>query len=249
MKRPHSLKSRILGVARVLLARSRWDGGRRELDGSRSGEALIESKSHRIRGVYMHIHKCAGTSLIDALETVPEVICCVARPGNFDRRTGRERIPDDIWSRSIKFTFVRHPYDRLYSAYNMFAKSPKWRGVFPTFRDLVEFLSWCDVRGHQVATETDTASFVQSIGNIIHHCSAYDNPKYRIEEMDVVGRVEFLDRDYLRVAEELGCELPPVPRLRTGGMSGSYRERLSEWERDAIFTIYRADFEAYGYER
>jgi len=233
----------------MLVTRSPLGGTRRGRSETMSGEALIEAKSHRIRGVYMHIHKCAGTSLIDAFETVPEVICCVARPGNFDRRTGRERIPENIWSRSVKFTFVRHPYDRIHSAYTMFAKSPKWRSLFPEFRDLVEFLSWCDVRRHHVATETDTATFVQSIGNVIHHCSAYDNPKYRIAEMDLVGRVESLDRDYLAVAERLGCELPPVPRLRVGGASGSRRNRLSAWERDAIFDIYRADFEAFGYDR
>ena len=59
-----------------------------------TGEKLIEEKTDTIRGVYMHIHKCGGTSLISAFKNHPAIISCNSRPCNLTESTGRERIPD-----------------------------------------------------------------------------------------------------------------------------------------------------------
>ena len=40
-----------------------------------SGEETLAKKSATVKGIFMHIHKCAGTSLIDAFELAPEIIC------------------------------------------------------------------------------------------------------------------------------------------------------------------------------
>lgn len=212
------------------------------------GESILQSKSATVRGIFMHIHKCAGTSLIDAFETRPEVVSCVARPGNFPRRTGRERIPDKMWRNSVKFTFVRNPYDRVVSAYKMFIKTPVWRSLFPRFEDFVEFLRWADVDRHRVEEETPVDDYVLTIGNLIHHCSAYHNPKYMLDEMDHIGRLETIDDDLVKISAMLDTALPGIPRLNKSKGNRHYHDYYNGKTRRLVHDLYRADIERFEYE-
>lgn len=81
------------------------------------GSKLIQKKLGKIQFIFVHIHKCAGTSFIEAIEKSPNAICCASIPGDYMGRTGRNLIPERVWEQSLKFTCVRNPYARVVSAY------------------------------------------------------------------------------------------------------------------------------------
>lgn len=198
--------------------------------------------------IFMHIHKCAGTSLYRTLGDLPGFVCCVARPGDFPYRLSREYIPDEIWAGAFRFTFVRNPYSRLVSAFKMFSSSPPWARTFRTFDEFVEFLRWADVDAHRVDREyRSELEFTDTIGNVIHHCSSFHNPKYRLGEMHFVGRLESMESDLMVVARELGVERIELPRLNPTA-PGDYRAYYTPRTREIVAAKYRRDLERFGYE-
>ncbi len=213
-----------------------------------TGEVLIEKKAESVRGIFIHIHKCAGSSLINAFINNPVVISCIARPGNFPGRTGRERIPDAIFDKSVKFTFVRNPYARVVSAYRMFMTSMTWRYLFPTFKDFVDFLRWTNVHDHHVEKQIPTNEYTRTIGNLIHHCSSYHNPKYMIDQMDYIGRLETLDIDLKKIAKMLEINHFTVPHINKLGKAYDYRDYYSQFTREIINKLYQEDIDLFGYQ-
>lgn len=212
-----------------------------------SGEQLIKEKSTSICAIYMHIHKCGGTSLMDAIKKHPQIIACAARPGNFPIRTGRNRIPFNMWNKSFKFTFVRNPYIRLVSAYLMFTKMKIWKPIFPTFRDFVEFLEWSNIHEHSVEQETPIKLFGTTIGNIIHHCSSYHNPKYCISEMDFIGRIENFDEDLKVISKKLQIPLIVNKKLNRSKKNYDYRLFYTEDLTRRVYRLYQEDIDRFGY--
>lgn len=212
-----------------------------------SGEELLKKKADSVKGIYMHVHKCAGTSLIEAFERSPKVISCTSRPGNFLKRTGRERIPDRIWENSYKFTFIRNPYARVGSAYLMFISSEKWQTLFPAFKDFVLFLKWSNVKEHYVNEEIAINDYIEKIDNIIHHCSLYHNPKYLLSEMDYIGKLETIEDDFKVLSKQIGLNLNELPHQNKSKKHYDYRDYYDAETRKIIYQIYQDDIERFGY--
>ena len=61
----------------------------------KKGSILLQEKELTMKVLFMHVHKCAGTSLIETLANKSEYIACSSRPGDFPGRTGKEYIDDD----------------------------------------------------------------------------------------------------------------------------------------------------------
>ena len=211
------------------------------------GDRLIETKSQSVRGVFVHIHKCAGTSLVEAFADNPHVISCLARPGVFPGRTGRAHIPDQVFDQCIKFTFVRNPYTRIVSAYKMFHASYIWKDCFPTFDHFVEFIQWTNIHSHKVEKEISISKFMNSMEDIIHHCSSYHNPKYMLDQMDYIGRVETIGDDLKKLAEILKIEPIKVKHLNKHKNDYDYRQYYSTSSKDLISKLYQKDIERFEY--
>lgn len=211
-----------------------------------TGEKLLFERHESITGIFMHVHKCAGTSFITAISNCPELISVVARPGNFPMRTGMERVPENIWRNSFKFTFVRNPYARLVSAYAMFTRSPKWRDLFPDFSTFLNFLRWVDIDYHTVEGEVDMKVFLTSLDNIIHHVSSYHNSKYRLNEMDYIGKVEELSDGLKNIQKATSANIS-LPHLNRSNNSKDYRDYYDSRARHIASQIYAKDIERFGY--
>lgn len=211
------------------------------------GSELIAEKGSNIKAIFMHIHKCAGTSVISAIEKNHSVISCVARPGDFPIRTSIDYIPKQVWENSIKFTFVRNPYYRIASAYKMFMQTHEWKLIFPEFLDFVEFLEWTDLDHHQVKEFIPNEIYVHKIDNLIHHCSSFKNPKYQVEHMDFIGKVETLNDDILNLKNNFDITLE-IETLRMQEQSG-YKTMYCKKSQDIIYRKYRSDFEKFDYSR
>lgn len=193
------------------------------------------------KAIFMHIHKCLGTSFIEFLKPYSNCRVCVARPGDFGNRTGRELIPDPEWHSSFKFTFVRNPYDRAVSAYHMFQHR------FPTFREFIRFLSKVDVRKHRVTHTMPIKQYVHTEDCIVHHCSAYTNPKYLLTEMDFTGKLESLQTDFDVIRRRIGSGTQTLPH-RNKTKHKNYVEYYDNETQRIVADVYAADFAYCGYD-
>lgn len=202
--------------------------------------------------IFQHIHKCGGTSISKTFRNHPNFIFSIPREGTFDHGTATSQIEKDVWESAKKFTIVRNPYDRAVSAYKMFCKPTslvpnKWRRVFPDFLAFARFLNNANLASHSAPPDVPTKEYINSIDNVIHHCSTFSNPKYRIDEMDEILRIESLEEDFERAFENtslMDYELQHANKT----FAKPYREFYCEESRELIAQAYKEDIERFSYE-
>ncbi|MCC5844285.1 MAG: sulfotransferase family 2 domain-containing protein [Verrucomicrobia bacterium] len=211
------------------------------------GSQRIQMNRTQIKAIYMHIHKCAGTSLIKNFETNPKIISCSARPGDYPNRTGRELIPDHLWDQSFKFTFVRNPYDRVLSAYLMFSHYKVFKPLFDSFLTFLRFLEWTHIDTHTVYYDSSEEIYDKKLENIIHHCSTYHNPKYHIDNMDFVGKVEEIDKGLKYIESITETTISKPPRLNQSKRNRDYKSYYNTDEKIIVTNLYQKDMERFKY--
>lgn len=180
------------------------------------------------------------------LQIHPGFLCCVPRPGKHPHGLGRELIQDDVWRDSFKFTFVRNPYARLLSAYSMFRRSSHWQVALPTFDTFIDLVRWSDVDNHSVDAEIPMPEYSDVLDNIIHHCSSFHNPKYNLDEMDYIGRVEHLPEHMEAIRLRLALTTLDMPRLNAT-KHRDYRDYYSRRARKIVYQKYIRDLERFEY--
>ncbi|WP_170575662.1 sulfotransferase family 2 domain-containing protein [Ruegeria atlantica] len=176
--------------------------------------------------VFIHIPKTGGSTI---------------RVGLWERNyTGPVfgEIPAD-WKRHYKFAFVRHPLERLASAYRDFRDIRRFDGGFHKFLDIVL---------------DENIPYGRAGGNVEisvrHHTIPQTHPYNCLEEADFVGRYENYEKDLNKVLEAVGKEAGDFPRIRhTKGES--FQDLLESSDRDwcRIIDYYQSDFDYLGYER
>lgn len=184
--------------------------------------------------VLIHIPKTGGTSIRKGLWG-----------GNYE---GPEfgNVPP-AWRSLFKFAFVRHPFDRLVSAWTMFASGPldisgwreaqDWRPI-----SLNEFIEI--VLDENIIYDERRRSFDERIR---HHTIPQTHPFNCLNDADFVGRFEHLEEDIDRVAKIVGLNNYNIQKLN----HTSHRHWSAEMNQRQIremFEYYRRDFEELGYE-
>jgi hypothetical protein len=203
-----------------------------------SGYSLRPFDEHRC--IFVHIPKCAGVSV------------CRALFGNLaggHKTIGQYQI---IFSRTefesyFKFTFVRNPWDRLFSAYNflsrggMTKRDREWAK-----KNLAAFSSFDDF----VKRWLNPSSIHQYIHFLPQH-SFICTPSGAGLAVDFLGFFENLDEDMEHVARALrpGGEISVGHENKTtgGGREIDFREAYTEETREIVSRVYQKDIELLGY--
>ena len=167
--------------------------------------------SHKHKVIFIHIPKCAGTSINTffnpeiTFKTSPpnyELLFgwCPKRKIHLQHATSKQLLELDLiseknWKAYFKFTFVRNPWDRAYSDY-IYVK--KFSGVKGTFKNYInksnEFKSILRDRenhhylGDHLIPQTDFFDF--------------DNTY----QMDYIGRFENLNYDISKILNKLDID-------------------------------------------
>lgn len=165
--------------------------------------------SHKYKFIFIHIPKCAGTSVSTFLnegkklswkEPNYELIhgYCPKRRifmqhATADQLLEMESIPENIWESYFKFTFVRNPYDRAISDYNWLKKDQNIKGNFKdylnskgVFKKYLEDKGELYYRGEHKYTQT---SFFDIEGKL---------------QMNYIGRFETIDSCMVNILNKLG---------------------------------------------
>jgi hypothetical protein len=155
---------------------------------------------------------------------------------------------DPSWEYDFSFAFVRNPFERFYSTYNMFKYGTvnKWgRSMgLPRKKDLtiersIEILQDENIGHTNNRKEIDV--FIK------HHALPMTHPFNCLGYGEKIYRFENFTQSIAEIQKKLNIR-KPLPHLNKSLKSGdSYREALSRRHRTMLEEIYKEDLESFNY--
>lgn len=150
------------------------------------------------------------------------------------------------WLKHFKFAFVRHPHDRLISAWKMFSlgmdntvweQPDKYRGIsLPEFMDVVVDESIGFGAKRRTAEE-----------KIRHHTIPQTHPFNCLHYADFIGRFESLENDFAKVCARLGIEFSGLPNMNQSRDEARMETAIDDATRQRISQYYADDFKKLNY--
>jgi len=165
--------------------------------------------SHKYKFIFIHIQKTAGTSISSVLDSYCEESYPLMKHASAVKI--QEKFGSDVWSEYFKFSFIRNPYERLLSWYNMIDKS---RG-----------------NSNPNPFHAQIQKNIHSFGDFIMQKKDFINdsklPRQRITQfqkisnngeviIDFVGRYENINKDFSHICRKLNIpeiELPIINKF------------------------------------
>lgn len=162
----------------------------------------------------------------------------------------------------FRFSFVRNPYDRLFSAYKSFIMqesdppSPYYNRIKEKIRTTYQYSQRAGLPNATVSFY----DFVQYVQETIeqdpdyHWCTLQTGLRSDLIDYDFVGKFENFEADFRQVLQKLSVpnELMPTliepvneSNLKNIPLAAVYNWALA----DQVYGLYKADFEAYGYQK
>ncbi|WP_281268985.1 sulfotransferase family protein [Sphingomonas gilva] len=197
-----------------------------------------EPVNDRLRMIFIHVPKTAGSSMTAALGGGRQRNIPLVRYAAYDRK----RCAD-----YFKFCFVRNPWDRLLSAYSYLrsriglgGSDASW--VEANMADLRTFEQFVTAIGRDDAQARQLMSYMHFMPQhrwltLEPHGEPY---------IDFVGRFERLDQDLAAVADRLGLSIQLEHRRKSAHRP--YREEYDERMRGIVARLYSRDIELFGYD-
>jgi hypothetical protein len=192
--------------------------------------SIYESHYDDNQVIFIHIPKCAGSSVSHALY------------GKYTHHWKAEEllfINRKKFNSYCRFSVVRNPWDRLYSTYNYaFVDSAKFNNSplqfithYQTFEDFV-------LKGL-------TAELVQKVKFINTQWSFLEiNGKLTV---DFLGKFENIDNFIITLSKRLPTLTSTLPRMNVSPVKHSYRECYTGKMIDKVADLYRDDIENFSY--
>jgi hypothetical protein len=193
---------------------------------------LIQEQTATEKCMFVHIPKCAGTSVRRSL---------FGRDGGHrPLEAFRTMVPQDMFERSFKFTFVRNPWDRLVSAFFFLKKSDLKRNQRFARRNLSVYDDFDSfVRGW--VTRRNIWRFTHFLPQF--HFICID----RRLGVDFVGFYENLTEDFAIVANKIDRPTALLEENRLGGRAKDYRQYYTEETKNIVAQVYAEDIALLGY--
>lgn len=226
------------------------------------------------RYVFVHIHKCAGTSIEVALGKSlrhNDFVLGSTKSGEkyqefFKRSIGlnkhstaleaRNFLGEQMYAKFYKFAFVRHPIDRLHSLYSYALKlahdaelTDEERQVFEAKRQ------WPDrppFRYKAVAAALESNSFSDFALHPLTWADAGAQPQWQSVcdsngqlIVDFVGKVESIEQDFAQICEKLEVSVPL--EVRNSSVEKKSAQELSQLALSTVCDRFAPDFKLFGY--
>ena len=202
----------------------------------RARSAFLFNQKIRGKIIFIHIQKCGGTSIENALGI----------PFKFhDTAAGRRhRLGNKAWGRAFSFALVRHPYSRIVSLYN-YRHS---RSI--NFADQFSLNDWVVEVFHKKTP--DIIGDRNAMASCVYHIS--DSRKKII--VDKWIKLEDIDQVWPFLREELlafqgtASKLPmKIPKENVSYNDPKTVSDLTENSKCMIYNALRDDFKYFGYKK
>jgi hypothetical protein len=180
--------------------------------------------------IFIHIPKCAGTSIKNSLFSSK---CHSHMPLNF-----YEKAHPEFYREAFKFSIVRNPISRAYSAYRYLKFGSNGRNA--TCKELINkyddfdsfILNWLKPENAKkiIFFNPQYEYLTNSLGKI---------------SVDFIGKQESINMDFLKIQQILGV----AGNLKHDNpSSGENQPAFKKQTVDILKEIYKKDFELFGYE-
>ena len=203
--------------------------------------------SHKHKFIFIHIPKCAGTSiertLYDYASDVSDIvsdnkIAEVDKKWCIETKNLRNEHLFKFINRHndyFKFTFCRNPYDKLVSAYKFFRLAKK----YTTFRNFIK-----DTKLFKDVKNILEQDFCLNTGLEYHLLPGVYFTKHGV---DFIGRFENLQEDFDTVCDKLGIPQQQLPHKNKSNHK-HYTEYYDDETRELVAKKYAKDIEYFGYK-
>jgi hypothetical protein len=227
------------------------------------------------RFVFVHIHKCAGTSIEVALAKPlrhNDIVLGSTKSGEkyqeFFKRTiglnkhstaleARQFLGEALYPKFFKFGFVRHPVDRLHSLYSYALRLAHDAELTDEERRAQQAGGqWPDrppFRYKAVAAALESRSFSDFALHPLTWADAGAQPQWQSLcnaqgelIVDFVGKVESIEEDFAQVCAKLEVNVPL--EVRNSSVEKKSALELSPLALTTVRERFARDFDLFGYE-
>lgn len=203
--------------------------------------------------IFIHVQKTAGISMEQVLqEKFPGTVAWYGRHGRVVDGLGD--MSPEVWREHFTFAFVRNPWDRMVSWYNMIERAQKKMSFWKRLKKK-PFRS--DLWNYAIANSTDFESFLENCRATIFDLGCNKNFSFNQVDyladkdgnmmVDFVGRFENLAADTDYVFRMLGLSDTSLPKL-----NHNHHAHYSSWYNDKTRQLvaerFARDIALFGYE-
>ena len=193
--------------------------------------------SHDLKCVFIHIPKCAGTSVYKSLKLD------FLGSGHAPASKHSEFLDQGYFS----FSFVRNPWDRIASCYRYFRSikpEDRWYKSNQKLADLSKKISFQEFAQRVPEFQKMMIREEGSVRSGIH----FQPFSYFLDKpVDCIGKMENISRDYIKICRKLNIKINPLKKLNSTNPS-NYQELYIEETKNIVYNIYKEDIKKYNYE-
>ncbi len=182
--------------------------------------------------IFIHIMKTAGTSLRHSMQFNRSAQSSKTKKHYFSKEV-IEIVGQEHWDAAFKFTFVRNPWDRLYSYYRF------------------------QQRKHKIASEEQGNTFELWLKSTLK--KEYENPYDKIRsqvawlknfddtvDVDFIGRFENLEADVTKLGQLLNMKID-LPHINQSLPIVHYSKAYTDELEELVRIHYKEDIEMFDY--
>lgn len=214
--------------------------------------------------VFVHIPKCAGTSIEQTLEPTVDVTSDknlvsfvgwdVAAQSWLQHATMAQMNEQcERVKKYFKFTFVRNPWDRVVSLFEWQKDSiPRWKNrIRRNKRTMVQRGIYKYMYNLPPAKQTLKEFVLEPIcADPAHLIDQYEftHDKHGNQIVDFVGRYENLQEDFDKICERLGIERTTLKHQNKLNKRKNYKEYYDDETREMVAQKFAKEINSFGYE-
>jgi chondroitin 4-sulfotransferase 11 len=189
--------------------------------------------------LFVHIQKTGGISVTECLNKLPETEFILHQHSMYNSHKSE-------YSEYFKFCFVRNPWDRLVSWWNMM----KNKGIHNDFskylleaKNFSEFLEKTEIINETLDGSIKDLVYPKSISfNQLDYISDSEGKVL----VDFIGRFENINEDFLKISEKIGFDLK-LSHLNKFDHP-DYRKYYGDKDIEKVYCMYKRDIDFFGYK-
>jgi len=199
--------------------------------------------SSSLKYVFIHIPKCAGTSMHQALRSLHERQSVRVEDRKYHKHAKASEVRPVLgraWDDAFKFAFVRNPWDLMVSSYHW------WLTHAPNFPRLAADAARIQKLG-------SFSAFVQSEygSEMLNECHGRDLLDWICDGnkiiVDFVGKYETLEADWRQVCQALGVASIALPQANQVPRE-NYRSFYDATSKRLVADRFARSIELFGYQ-